>query len=107
MKILLDHCLPKRLKTLFASHEVKTAQEQGWATYINGRLLAAAGTEFDVFLTVDRNIKHQQNLASLPLAIVVLVSKDNRFVTSAPYIPAVEASLLTLAPNSLIEIQLP
>jgi len=107
VKILLDHCLPKRLKFLFPSHKVKTAKEQGWVSYKNGKLLAAAGAEFDVFLTVDRNIKHQQNLAALPISIIVLVAVNNRFETLTPYVPLIETALLSIAPNTLIEVQLP
>ena len=84
MRILLDHCLPKRLKRLFPSHEVKTAQEMGWSGLANGQLLLeAAAAGFSVMLTVDRNISFQQNPDRLPLPIIVLVAKNNRFETLA------------------------
>jgi predicted nuclease of predicted toxin-antitoxin system len=105
VKILLDHCLPKRLKQLFPTHEVKTAREKGWADYKNGKLLAAAGTEFDVFLTIDKNIKHQQNLDALPVSIIVIIAINNRFETLAPCIPEVEKILLNLKPKTLVEVK--
>jgi len=51
---------------------VATAHEQGWATLTNGELLAAAESAFDVFVTTDQNLRHQQNLTGKRLAILVL-----------------------------------
>lgn len=47
-------------------------------------MLALAGPEFDVFLTADRNLQYQQNVAALPVAIVVLVAVSNRLEAYAP-----------------------
>jgi len=104
MKILLDHCAPKRLKRVFPGHEVKTVREMGWNDLSNGKLLAEAANGFDVMLTVDQNIKHQQNLSKLPLAVIVLIAEDNRFDTLAQLADKVEAALLNLTPRSLIEV---
>lgn len=62
MRVLLDECLPRKLKQELGGHEVRTAQEEGWAGLKNGALLQAAAGRFDVLLTVDRNIAFQQNL---------------------------------------------
>ncbi len=43
-----------------------------WAGVKNGKLLALAASEFDAFLTVDKNLPYQQNLTSLPIAVLVL-----------------------------------
>ena len=107
MKILLDHCVPKRLKTYFTVHEVSTTQEKGWSGFKNGELLSSAGEEFEIFLTVDRNIKHQQNPKGLPVAIVILHAVSNRLETLIPYVPIVEELLKTIKLNSIVEIHLP
>lgn len=74
MKILLDNCVPRPLRYL-SDHEVDTAHERGWAALGNGVLLReAAAAGFDLFLTVDQNLQYQQNLAMLPLPVIVLVS---------------------------------
>ena len=73
LKIFLDHCVPKRLLRLLAEHEVKTAYQMGWAAKKNGELLKLVASEFEVFLTVDQNLRHQQNLASSSLKFIVLV----------------------------------
>ena len=65
MRVLLDECVNPRLKEAFPGHEVKTTAEQGWKGLRNGELLARAEREFEVFLTIDRNIEYQQNLRRL------------------------------------------
>ena len=62
MRILLDECLPRRLKRDLPGHEVRTVPELGWASKQNGDLLALAEGKFDVFLTVDRNLSLQQDV---------------------------------------------
>lgn len=61
----------------------------GWSGLRNGVLLSRAGSEFGAFLTVDQNVQFQQNLATLPLPVGIIVAQDNRFETLAPYAPAI------------------
>ncbi len=72
MRVLLDECLPRGLKRELPRHDVRTAPEMGWTSKRNGELLQLAQREFDVFLTVDRNLRHQQNLTSFEIAVIVL-----------------------------------
>jgi predicted nuclease of predicted toxin-antitoxin system len=62
VRILLDECLPRRLKRDLVGHHARTVPEMGWASKKNGELLALAEADFDVFLTVDRNLSSQQNI---------------------------------------------
>lgn len=105
MHILLDHCIDWRLARSLSGHAVKSAREMGWETLRNGDLLAAAAAaHFDVMLTVDRNLKHEQNLAALPLAVVVLVARSNRLADLVPLVPDVERALAVLVPKTLVEV---
>jgi predicted nuclease of predicted toxin-antitoxin system len=79
VRILLDECLPKRLKRDLVGHEAQTVPEMGWASKTNGELLALAESGFDVFLTVDRNLSFQQEITRFNVAVVVLVAKGNRY----------------------------
>jgi hypothetical protein len=72
VKVLLDECVDWRLARDIVGHQVKAARQMGWTTIKNGELLTLAALQFDVFVTVDRNLSFQQNLVSLPIAIVVL-----------------------------------
>jgi hypothetical protein len=60
VRVLLDECLPKRLKRELVGHEARTAPEMGWAGKRNGELLALAVGHFEIFLTADRNLFYQQ-----------------------------------------------
>jgi hypothetical protein len=69
----------------------------GWAGVKNGQLLALAETEFDIFITVDRNLSFQQNLPQFDIAIIVLQASSNRLAELKPLVPKVLAILATAA----------
>ena len=87
MKVLIDECVDWRLAREVVGHEVKTARQMGWSTVKNGELLALAANEFDVFVTVDRNLSFQQNLPAFEIAVVVLRATSNRLVDLRPLVP--------------------
>ena len=66
--------------------------------------LALAAGQYDVFVTADRSLQYQQNLSSLPLAVVVLVAYDNRLPTLLSLVPELLVCLAKLAPNSLVRV---
>ena len=72
MKILFDQGTPRPLRNFLTGHEVITSRQQGWATLENGDLLTQAENLFDLLITTDKNLVHQQNLTGLRLAILVL-----------------------------------
>jgi hypothetical protein len=96
VRVLLDECVPRRLKREIVGHDVKTAPEMGWASKKNGELLALAAVEFDVFLTSDRNLSHQQNLSAFDIAVIVLVAAGNRIDDLRPLVPRVLEALTTV-----------
>lgn len=80
MKLLLDNCVPYRAKRLFEGHEVLHAKDIGWGQLVNGKLLASAGTSsFDVVITIDKKIRSQQNLNTLPVTVFEIDTPDSRF----------------------------
>lgn len=103
MKILFDQGTPAPLRRLLHGHAVTTAYECGWASFSNGDLLdAAEQAGFDVLVTTDQNLRHQQNLTGRRLAIVVIRS------TSWPRIRTrvadIQAVLDTMTPGAYHEI---
>jgi predicted nuclease of predicted toxin-antitoxin system len=104
VRILLDECLPKRLKRDLVGHEAQTVPEMGWASRRNGELLALAEARFDVFLTVDRNLSFQQDIARFKVAVVVLVAKGNRYPDLRPLVPDLLAVLAGVAPGQLVRV---
>ncbi len=68
MKILLDECVTKHLKPYLASHEVSTVKEMNWSGIKNGKLMTlCVENNFDILLTIDKNLQHQQNVYKYPL----------------------------------------
>jgi hypothetical protein len=104
MRILLDEDIPRHLGKLLTGHAVSTVPKCGWAGIKNGKLLALAGAAFDVFLTADHNIEFQQNLAALPLSILVVVAGSTRMEHLAPLIPDILRTLNHLTPRTLHKV---
>jgi predicted nuclease of predicted toxin-antitoxin system len=105
MKILIDECLPRKLKHELPSHEVYTVPEIGWASKKNGELLRLMLGQFDVFITIDNNMQHQQSLAGLEVAFIVLVAQNNKLLTLKPLMPKVLKVLETIKHGELITVR--
>lgn len=101
MRILLDESLPSDLARLLVGHESISVRGAGWSGVKNGKLLALAASQFDVFLTADQNIEFQQNLAALPISVVVLVVRRTRIQSIEPLVPEL-LSLLAHIPERVL-----
>jgi hypothetical protein len=99
MRVLLDECLPRRLKDDLPEHDVRTVPDAGWKGRKNGELLALAAGHFDVFLTIDAGIEYQQNLGSLALGVIALKARSNRIEDLRPLMPRVRQLLDTIGPG--------
>ncbi len=104
MRLLLDESLPRRFRHSLSDHTVRTVVDMGWAGVKNGKLLALAANEFDAFLTVDKNLPYQQNLTSLPIAVLVLDAVSNELSELLLLVPALERELTSLKPRTYVHI---
>lgn len=105
MRILLDECVPSRLRREFSGHEIRTVTEMGWSGRKNGALLRLmAGQNFDVLLTVDQSLRHQQNLQAAGVAVIVMVVGSNRLADLVPLVPSALISLESIQPGDVVEI---
>jgi predicted nuclease of predicted toxin-antitoxin system len=100
VKVFLDECVDWRLARDIVDHDVKTARQMGWTTAKNGALLTLASQQFDVFVTVDRNLSFQQNLDSYPIAVIVLQAKTNRLADLRPLVPSLLAAIESSLPGA-------
>jgi hypothetical protein len=96
VKLLLDECIDRRLAQDLGGHDVKTVPQMGWAGVKNGALLTLAEKEFDVFITVDRNLSFQQHLPEFNIAVLVLHATSNRLADLRPLAPSILSTLPTL-----------
>ncbi len=104
MRVLLDECVPKRLKRELTGHDVSTVPDMGWAGIKNGKLLALAGTQFECFLTVDANIEKQQHLPEIPVAILLVRAVRNDPDTLVQLAPAIREALATVQPRQFVKV---
>lgn len=109
MRVLLDECLPRKLKSFFAEagHECETVRDAGFGGKENGELLALAENKFDVLITVDKNIRHQQNIPGRSLALLVIRAASNDLDDIRPHIGGALAALQSIQPGEVVEIGLP
>ncbi len=104
MRILLDESVPARLGPLLIGHTVTTVQRRGWSSIKNGKLLALSADEFDLVLTADRGMEYQQNLATLPVAVIIVLARSNRMQDIAPAVPQILSALGQIEPGTLLKV---
>lgn len=91
MRVLLDECLPRRLRDDLGEHEVRTVPGMGWSGKKNGELLQLAAGCFDVLLTIDAGIPFQQNIGTAALGVIALSAPNNRLEMLRPLMAEVRA----------------
>ena len=105
MRILLDECLPLDFRHSFPGHEAHSTQWAGLKSKKNGELLRAAELAgYDVLLTVDQGIPHQQNLAGRKLSIILIRSRTNQIEDLLPFVDAILNALETMTPGEIVPI---
>lgn len=106
MRLLIDECLPRKVKFLFAEagHDCETVRDAGFSGKENGELLALADKKFEVFVTVDRNIPFQQNLAGMKIAILIICAPSSDLDDIRPHVPKAVAALKSIKPQQIVEV---
>ena len=105
MRVLLDECVPKRLRHDLPGLDVSTVADEGWLGRRNGdllRLMARAG--FTHLITVDRNLRFQQNVPAVGVAVVVVSARTNRITELRPLMAKVLDTLPTVAPGQVVHV---
>ena len=107
MLVLFDNGTPRTLaRYLIDHHTVTEARARGWEELENGELLTQAeAAGFELLLTTDKRIRHQQNLAGRKIAIVVL--GQGRWSLIKPRIAQVVAAVSAATPGSYFEVEIP
>jgi hypothetical protein len=106
MRVLFDQATPVPIRTFLIGHTVRTAAQEHWDTLQNGDLLTAAEhAGFEVFLTTDKNIGYQQNMAGRTIAVVVIGVQQ--WPALQPHIALVVAAVNAATPGSFTEVDVP
>jgi len=104
MKVLIDENLPRKLAGHLNGHECRTVAECGWAGKKNGELLSLAENQFDVLLTLDKNIPYQQYLRLGRIAILIVRAPSNRIQDLLPVIPDCLVALQSIEPGHVVRV---
>ena len=100
--MLLDENVARRIEIHFSQqHEVLTVAEAGWAGKKNGELLGLVEKDFEVFVTTDKGIPHQQNISILDLPVILLRARSNAYEDLAPLMDEVNSALETVEPGTI------
>jgi len=106
MRVLFDQATPVPIRPFLEGHIVSTAAHEGWDRLQNGELLdAAEAAGFDVLLTTDKNLGHQQNLAERQIAIIVLGKQQ--WPELRPHVRLVVGAVNAARPGTYIEVEIP
>jgi hypothetical protein len=106
MRILFDQGTPVGIRNSLSEHFVRTVHQEGWSTLLNGELLRAAEESgFDVFLTTDKNLAHQQNLKNRRIAVVAL--GRGRWSLIQPVLGRISAALTAARPGTFTVVEIP
>ncbi len=102
LRILLDHCVPAKLRPAITGHEVVRAVEVGLEDVSNGRLLdGAEALTFGVVVTIDKKMRFQQSLEKRTVAVVVLDRPNSKLAALLPLVPRLLEALPDLKPGEL------
>ncbi|MGD0873155.1 MAG: DUF5615 family PIN-like protein [Bryobacteraceae bacterium] len=105
MKVLVDECLPRKLKYALPEFECHTVPEAGLAGRKNGALLSLAEDGgFEVFLTMDKGLEYEQNLTGRKIAVIIFRAKSNRLVDLMPLVPSCIVSIQAIEPGRLVRV---
>jgi len=105
MKLLLDENIPQKANARFQGHEVFTVEQMGWKGKENGELLKLMVQEgFNAFVTLDKNLKYQQNLSKYPVIVFLLKASNNKPATIQPLLNKVQEKLSSVLKPQILEV---
>lgn len=107
MRILLDECVPARLKRAFPGHAVQTVTETGWRSSKDGPLLGFAQDRFDVFVTVDRELATRHDLGKFKLGFIVARVPNNHLDGFVPIYEHLNAAAAKVRRGEIIHVVSP
>lgn len=102
MKIIIDECVPSIVKRGLPERSIITVQDMGWAGIKNGQLLKLVAAQFEVFITSDKNLRHQQNLSAIDVSIILLPSNQVPVINAL--LPKIDSALANIGENDFVEL---
>jgi len=101
-RIIIDECVPNIVKRGLPDRDIVSVQNKGWGGIKNGELLKLVAAEFDVFITSDKNLRHQQNLSNFDLSVILLPS--NQVPVVKALLSQIDAALENIVKREFVEL---
>ncbi|HYC89616.1 MAG TPA: DUF5615 family PIN-like protein [Thermoanaerobaculia bacterium] len=106
-RVLFDENMPRQLRRDLQEFAIRTVQEEGWAGLENGNLLRHAAPTFDVLVTADKRMRHQQNLSQFTIGVVVIETFDTRIRNLRRFLPQLRSAIDNVTPGTVTIISTP
>ncbi|HYC88069.1 MAG TPA: DUF5615 family PIN-like protein [Thermoanaerobaculia bacterium] len=103
-RVLFDEDVPRQLRRDLPEFEIRTVQEEGWSSTKNGDLLRISSATFQVFVTADKRLQHQQNIARHNIGVVVLATRDTRLPRLQQALDELRAAIRDVIPGTVIVV---
>ncbi len=104
MRLLVDECVDWRLVRDLREHETRTVKQAGWENLDDGELLKLAALEFDIFITVDKDLPNEQNLRKFEIAVIILRARTTRLADLRELLPLLLDALAKARKGELQEL---
>ena len=101
-RVLFDEDVPRQLRRDLPEFEIRTVQEEGWSSSTNGELLGLGAASFDVFVTADKRLRHQQNIARYDIGVVVIATRDTRLPRLQQALDELRMAIQNVLPGTVI-----
>ena len=102
--VLFDENMPRKLRRELPEMTIRTVQEEDWSGYENGELLRRASDNFDVFVTVDQNVRFQQNVAQFNIGVVVIEAVDTTIANLRRFLPQIREAIERATPGAIVRV---
>lgn len=103
-RVLFDEDVPRQLRRDLKEFTIRTVQEEGWASVKNGELLRLCSPVFDVLVTADKRLRHQQNIARHNIGVVVIATRDTRLPRLQQILPELRVAIRDVSPGTVIVV---
>jgi hypothetical protein len=103
-RVLFDEDVPRQLRRDLPEFEVRTVQEEGWSSTKNGELLRISSAAFHVFVTADKRLQYQQNIARHQIGVVVIATRDTRLPRLQQVLPELRAAIQDVTPGTVVVV---
>jgi len=100
-RVLFDEDVPRQLRRDLQEFAIRTVQEEGWSSVKNGELLRLSSPLFDVLVTADKRLRHQQNIRKYDIGVVVIATRDTRLPRLQQILEELRTAIRDAAPGTV------